>query len=139
MRAWVNDIEPRLIEPTFVYDYPSSQAAFATVRGEIAERFELYMNGVELANAFTELLDSTELLRRWESNNAARKASGQEPHPIDERVVAAVATRPQRAGSLWASTGFSWFSVGALTFESSRYPAGADLLQKQIRQPVRAA
>ena len=52
------DIEPRLIEPTFVYDYPSSQAAFATVRGEIAERFELYMNGVELANAFTELLDA---------------------------------------------------------------------------------
>lgn len=98
MRVWINDIEPRLIEPTFVYDYPSNQAAFATVRGEIAERFELYMNGVELANAFTELLDSTELRRRWESNNAARKASGQEPHPIDERVVAAVATHPRAGG-----------------------------------------
>ena len=98
MRIWVNDIESKLISPTFVVDYPSSQAAFATVRGNIAERFELYWHGIELANAFTELLDPVELRERWLASGEARKRDGREPHPIDERVVSAVARHPRAGG-----------------------------------------
>jgi len=98
-RAWVNDVEPKLIEPTLVFDYPADEAAFSEVRGPIAERFELYWQGVELANAFTELRDPKELRARWEKNNRARASAGRPPHPIDERLVDAVA-RHGRAGGI---------------------------------------
>ncbi|MCP4809801.1 MAG: EF-P lysine aminoacylase GenX [Proteobacteria bacterium] len=98
-RAWVNDVEPRLLSPTFIVDYPAADAAFAEVRGDIAERFELYWKGIEVANAFTELRDPVELRARWEHNNAARRAAGRLPHPVDERVVDAV-SRHARAGGI---------------------------------------
>lgn len=98
MRFWVNEVEQTLQQPTFVRDYPADQAAFATVRGTIAERFELYWKGTELGNAFTELLDPDELVQRWQANNRARQAAGRPPYPIDERVVAAVATHPRCGG-----------------------------------------
>ena len=97
-RSWINDVELQLLEPTFVYDYPASQAAFASVRGDVAERFELYMSGVELANAFSELLDPKELVTRWEANNASRKRAGRRGHPVDERVVEAVSKHPRAGG-----------------------------------------
>jgi len=89
-RGWVHHVEPALQRPTLVWDYPADQAAFATVRGDRAERFELYWKGVELANAFTELRDPGELLVRWQACNAHRRAAGRPPYPIDDRVVDAV-------------------------------------------------
>ena len=73
--GWLNlllaeRIEPHLghDRPTFVYDYPASQAALACVRGEgptaVAERFELYVNGIELCNGYHELTDAVELQAR---------------------------------------------------------------------------
>jgi len=97
-RVWVNDIEPQLQAPTFVVDYPAEEAAFAQIRGPVAERFELFYKGVELANAFSELLDGEELLQRWEANNAERVASGHAPHPVDERLLAAVSGHPRAGG-----------------------------------------
>lgn len=69
-------LEPTLQSPTFVYDYPPSQGALAKIRAEeepVAERFELYYKGIELANGFHELSDAKEQLRRFETDNLYRK------------------------------------------------------------------
>lgn len=97
-RAWVERIDPALVEPTFVLDWPARQAALATVRGTVAERVEVYLGGLELGNGFTELLDGEELRARFEASAAARRADGREPHPVDEGVIAASATMPRCAG-----------------------------------------
>jgi elongation factor P--(R)-beta-lysine ligase len=79
--------------PVFVYDYPATQAALARVRpGEppLAERFELYLDGIELANGFHELADAAEQRRRLEGDLARRRADGAPEPPIDERFLAAL-------------------------------------------------
>ncbi|MDP1708961.1 MAG: EF-P lysine aminoacylase EpmA [Gammaproteobacteria bacterium] len=82
----------------FIYDYPASQAALARVRpagpGQahaLAERFELYINGIELANGFHELGDSVEQRRRFEHENNQRTSCGLPPVPIDEHLLSALA------------------------------------------------
>lgn len=79
--------------PVFLYDYPASQASLARIRpGEfpVAERFELYLDGIELANGFHELADSREQRRRFESDLAERARRGQPPRPLDERFLASL-------------------------------------------------
>lgn len=82
---------------TFVHDYPASQAALARVRpagasGEpaLAERFELFVAGVELANGFHELADPDEQRRRFERDLAVRRAWGLPEVELDERLLAAL-------------------------------------------------
>lgn len=80
--------------PTFLFDYPPSQAALARVRPgnpPVAERFELYINGIELANGYHELGDATEQRRRFEVDCAKRRAAGLPVLPVDERLLAALA------------------------------------------------
>jgi lysyl-tRNA synthetase class 2 len=82
--------------PVFVNDYPASQAALARLRTEpdgtrVAERFELYVDGLELANGFRELGDAPEQRRRFEQDLAVREAGGQVRNPLDERLLAALA------------------------------------------------
>ena len=82
--------------PVFVEDYPASQAALARLRRErdgteVAERFELYVDGLELANGFRELGDAAEQRLRFERDLAARLKVGQVRNPIDERLLAALA------------------------------------------------
>ena len=89
-------IEPRLGmgRLTFVYDYPASQAALARLRLDdppVGERFELYLNGIELANGFHELGDADEQRRRFEAENAARRGLGLPLMPMDENLLAALA------------------------------------------------
>jgi lysyl-tRNA synthetase class 2 len=98
--AWLNlllaaRVEPTLgnVRPAFLLDYPASQAALARLRpGDppVAERFELHVRGVELANGYHELCDAEEQRRRFESANAARVADGRQPLPLDERFLAAL-------------------------------------------------
>ncbi len=79
--------------PTIVCDYPPSQAALAQVRNEappVAERFELYVEGIELANGYHELLDAEVLLQRNIENNRLRVADGKPPLPVDSRLIAAM-------------------------------------------------
>ena len=79
---------------TFVYGYPASQAALARLdpRDErAAQRFELYGEGVELANGFHELADADEQRARFEHDNAERRRLGLPIAPIDERLLAALA------------------------------------------------
>lgn len=79
--------------PTILCDYPPSQAALAQVRNEtppVAERFELYVDGIELANGYHELLDADVLLERNVENNRLRVADGKSPLPVDSRLIAAM-------------------------------------------------
>jgi lysyl-tRNA synthetase class 2 len=81
--------------PVFVNDYPASQAALARLRTEpdgtrVAERFELYVDGLELANGFHELGDAVEQRRRFEHDLEVRKVHGQVCNPLDERLLAAL-------------------------------------------------
>ncbi len=82
--------------PVFVVDYPPSQAALARIGADaggaaVAERFELYVDGIELANGFRELGDAAEQRRRFERDQALRRSRGQRIAPLDERLLAALA------------------------------------------------
>ena len=89
-------VEPQLgrDQPEIVYHYPASQASLAKVVAtdcgyEVAERFELYYRGIELANGFHELADAAELRHRFEAVNAARIADGRRCAAAAERLLAA--------------------------------------------------
>ena len=88
--------------PTFLHDFPASQAALARVRSDdppVAERFELFWNGIELANGFHELTDAAEQRRRFEQDRARRLEQGREAPPHDTRLIQALeAGMPQCAG-----------------------------------------
>lgn len=89
-------VEPRLGRgrPTFLHDFPASQAALARVRPgspPLAERFEVYVEGVELANGYHELADPDEQRRRFAADLARRRALGLPEVPMDERLLAALA------------------------------------------------
>lgn len=90
-------IEPHLgfDRPAILCDYPASQAALARTRPlaagvQVAERFELYVEGIELANGYHELLDAAVLRERNEHNNALRQADGKPPLPVESRLLAAM-------------------------------------------------
>ena len=84
--------------PTILFDYPASQAALARIRPAdsahgipaVAERFELYVDGIELANGFHELLDPAELRRRQTEANAFRRDHGLPQLPEESRLLAAM-------------------------------------------------
>ncbi len=91
----VERVEPHLgqTRPTLLCDYPPSQAALAQVRPgppAVAERFELYYQGIELANGFHELLDADVLRRRMAEENAGRLREGKAPLPGPARLLAAM-------------------------------------------------
>ena len=88
--------------PCFICDYPASQAALARLKPglpPVAARFELYLNGVELANGFHELVNAGEQRARFEQDLTVRRARGQVKSPLDERLLAALAAgMPDCAG-----------------------------------------
>jgi lysyl-tRNA synthetase class 2 len=99
----VTRIEPRLgfPKPAFLCDYPSSLAALARTNQkepESAERFELYIAGVELANAFSELTDVLEQKRRFNLERERRKRLGKKIYPMPNRFLEALPFMPESAG-----------------------------------------
>ncbi len=95
-RIFLERIEPHLGigAPTILYDYPISMAALSRRKADdprLAERFELYVCGLELANAFGELTDAAEQRRRFESDQAKKQRLYGETYPIDEDFLAALA------------------------------------------------
>lgn len=88
--------------PAFVYDFPASQAALAKINPQdsrVADRFEVYFKGIELANGFHELDNPKEQLTRFEQDNAKRLEMGLKPQPIDYHLIAALeAGLPDCAG-----------------------------------------
>ena len=86
-------IAPEMRGYQFVYDYPRSQAALARISGsdsDIAERFELFYDGVELANGFSELTDAEQQRARFEADNRVRAQQGLPQYDIDECLLAAL-------------------------------------------------
>jgi lysyl-tRNA synthetase class 2 len=88
-------VEPRLghDRPVFLLDYPASQAALAKIRHDeppVAERFELFFQGLELANGYHELTDPEEHRRRFHADLAKRQELGLPAIPVDERFLKAL-------------------------------------------------
>jgi lysyl-tRNA synthetase class 2 len=103
-RVIVEKIEPALgvDRPAILYDYPISEAALAQPKPgdpRVAERFELYACGVELANCFGELTDAAEQRRRFETDMDAKQRLYGERYPIDEEFLAALAEMPAASGA----------------------------------------
>jgi elongation factor P--(R)-beta-lysine ligase len=115
---------------TFVYGYPASQAALARLdpaEPRTAERFELYVDGIELANGFHELSSSLEQRARFERDNDARRRRGLPVAPPDERLLAALAAGlPDCAGVALGFDRVLMLAAGAqhidevLTFPTAR-------------------
>lgn len=91
-RLFLLKVEPELkkMGPVFLYDYPKYQAALSvlTEDGNYGERFELYLNGLELCNGFTELTDADEQKKRFEDESEERKKLRKNVFPIDEALLA---------------------------------------------------
>lgn len=99
---WLDLLMSHLIEPKladmgvcFVYDYPASQAALSRVVAsadvEVGQRFELYVDGMELANGYCELTDAAEQEQRFLADNEKRQETGLAERPVDDRLLAALA------------------------------------------------
>jgi lysyl-tRNA synthetase class 2 len=85
-------IEPNLglTTPTFIYDYPAQRGALARLKPEnprLAERFELYICGIELANAFSELTDAAEQRQRFAAENSHRQREGKQAYELPENFL----------------------------------------------------
>ena len=94
-RIFLNRIEPYLGigVPTILYDYPLAMAALSRRKPDdprLAERFELYVCGLELANAFGELTDAVEQRMRFASDGARKRELYGETYPVDEEFLAAL-------------------------------------------------
>lgn len=87
-------IEPKLVGLNIIRDFPPFQAALSTInrqdRESTANRFEIYFNGVELANGFQELTDPLEHRRRFEETNLKRRQLGKTELPLDEKFLSAL-------------------------------------------------
>ncbi len=91
--ALASEVEPGLIQPTFVFDYPVELSPFAKAhRSEpgLVERWEAFVGGVEIANSFSELNDPDEQRRRFEQQAAELERGDEEAQPYDEAFVEAL-------------------------------------------------
>jgi lysyl-tRNA synthetase class 2 len=96
-------VEPTLIEPTFLFDYPIEVSPLAKEHRDtpgLVERFEAFIGGMEIANAFTELNDPDEQRRRFESQGRLARAGDQEAQPYDEAFVQALEYGMPPAGGI---------------------------------------
>lgn len=125
--GWLDLLLTHVIEPQmpdglcFIYDYPESQASLSRVRKgapSVAERFELYLDGVEVANGFHELTDGVEQGRRFEAENQSRKDLGLDPVPQDHFLLQAMAQGlPACAGVALGIDRLLMWKVGAKSLQ----------------------
>ncbi len=98
------EIEPHLgrEKPLFLHDYPAECGALARLKPEdpsVAERFELYIRGMELCNAFTELTDAAEQRTRFQEEQTIRQKNGKPVYPLPEPFLDALADMPPASGN----------------------------------------
>lgn len=104
-KIFLNEIEPKLgfDRPVFIYNYPRSMCSLSRVcpaDNRYAERFELYVAGLELANAFGELTDASEQKRRLEEDKALRTNMGKPTWAVDPDFIAALESGIPNAGGI---------------------------------------
>jgi lysyl-tRNA synthetase class 2 len=102
-QVWLDRVEPQLgrDRPTFVFDWPAPLGSLARRKSDapaFVERFELYANGLELANAFGELTDAEEQRARFVDESAARARLGKVVYDLDEKLLAALPHMPPTSG-----------------------------------------
>ena len=100
-KIFLNEIEPKLgsERPIFIYDYPATMASLSKLCADnrYAERFELYICGLEVANAFGELTDADEQYQRLEKDRQKREKLGKETWPVDLDFINALVDLPAEA------------------------------------------
>jgi lysyl-tRNA synthetase class 2 len=135
-RILVDRIEPHLGigRATILCEYPISEAALARPKPgnpAVAERFELYACGVELANAFAELTDPIEQRRRFEADMKEKLAIYGESYPIDEDLLAALPLMPPTSGIALGLDRLVMLAVGASRID--------DVIWTPVAEPVMTA
>ena len=121
-------VEPKLKDQALVViDYPASQAALARVAPDedgtpVAKRFELYVDGVELANGYDELLDAKELRHRNQRVNAQRVADGNASLPVESRLLAPPWNRGCPLAAVWLSASTDWCCAPRAPKRSGKQP-----------------
>ena len=131
-RVMVEKVEPNLGvgRATILCEYPSSEAALARVSPRdprVAQRFELYACGVELANAFAELTDPVEQRRRFELEMDEKARVHGERYPIDEDFLRALGSMPPACGSALGFDRLAMLATGAERIEQVLWTPVADL------------
>ncbi len=117
-------VEPgfKQLKAVFLHDYPASQAALAKIRTEkypVAERFELYLDGIEICNGYHELSDPIELQQRTQSQNEKRRKAGLREIPDDSRLRQTMAKHPLPPSS-GVALGFDRLAMWCLGCSSIR-------------------
>lgn len=122
---WLQLVMSHFIEPAlpkdrqvFIFDYPASQAALARIRMDsppVAERFELYINGMELANGFHELKDAHEQQQRFINDLQKRSSMEKASVPVDEKLLQSLPDMPDCAG---VALGFDRLLMLAMAVET---------------------
>jgi lysyl-tRNA synthetase class 2 len=135
-RVIVERIEPALGigRPTILQEYPVAEAALARPKPtdpRVAERFELYACGVELANCFGELTDAAEQRQRFEADMALKQRLYGERYPIDEDLLAALAQMPPASGAALGFDRLTMLATGATRID--------DVLWTPVAQPPPAS
>jgi lysyl-tRNA synthetase class 2 len=125
-RLLCDKVEPNLGlgRPTFLTDYPASEAALARLNPRdprVAERFELYACGVELANAFGELTDPDEQRRRFADDMALKAQIYGESYPIDEDFLSCLPYIKETAGAALGFDRVAMLACGADTIEDVQW------------------
>jgi lysyl-tRNA synthetase class 2 len=111
-------VEPALdpTRPVFLVDYPAACGALARLKPDDptrAERFELFIGGLELCNAFSELTDPAEQRRRFLAEGAARTRDGRPPYPLPEPFLRDLAAMPPAAGNALGVDRLAMLLLGA--------------------------
>jgi lysyl-tRNA synthetase class 2 len=110
--------------PTILHDYPASEAALAQLSADdprVAERFEVYCCGVELANAFHELVDPDQQRRRFEADMEEQRRIYGASHPIDEDFLKALRDMPDSCGAALGFDRLAMLATGAADVEAVQW------------------
>lgn len=116
------EVEPRLglERPVFLHDYPAACGSLARLKSDdpsVAERFELYIAGLELCNGFSELTDPIEQTRRFEAENAARNRTGRPVHGLPRRFLESLGSLPACAGNALGLDRLTMLLTGAAVID----------------------
>jgi lysyl-tRNA synthetase class 2 len=137
-KVFLERVEPKLGRgrPTILHSYPASMAALARIdRADprVAERCELFVAGLELANGFGELTDAVEQRRRFEADMAKKQGLYGERFPIDEDFIAAVGAMPDAAGMALGFDRLMMCATGAERIEDVLWAPVAELPDPRSR------